>query len=54
MKAATIRQHCVWAILHAGQAVKNRVWSNRYRGLAALHAAKAVDGSDQTEFLHQG
>ncbi|RKQ95447.1 ASCH domain-containing protein [Maricaulis maris] len=54
MKALSIRQPWVWAILHAGKDVENRSWSTRYRGLVALHAAKSVDKTAHHAFLEQG
>lgn len=53
MKALSIRQPWAWAILHAGKDVENRVWSTRYRGLVALHAAKSIDADARRAFMEQ-
>lgn len=39
MKAITIRQPWVHAILHEGKNIENRSWQRSYRGWIALHAA---------------
>jgi hypothetical protein len=39
VKVLSGRQPWWWAILHAGKAVENRVWSTKYRGPILLHAA---------------
>lgn len=54
MKALSIRQPWVWAILHAGKDVENRTWSTRYRGLVALHAGLSVDREAQAAMVRAG
>jgi len=39
MKALSIKQPWVWAILHAGKDVENRSWQRSHRGWLALHAS---------------
>lgn len=43
MKALSIQQPWVWAILHAGKRVENRTWGHAYRGPLALHASKGKE-----------
>lgn len=43
MKAISIRQPWVWAILHCGKDVENRTWATKHRGPIALHASKNYD-----------
>jgi len=44
MRALTVRQPWAWAIVHAGQDVENRSWTNRYAiGTIAIHAGYGVD-----------
>ena len=38
MKALTINQPWVYAILHEGKDIENRRWQTKYRGWIALHA----------------
>jgi hypothetical protein len=40
MKALSIRQPWVHAILHQGKDVENRVWTCKFRGWLAIHASK--------------
>lgn len=40
MKAISIWQPWVWAILHAGKRLENRGWQAQYRGPILLHASK--------------
>jgi hypothetical protein len=40
MKALTIKQPWVHAILYEGKLVENRSWNTRHRGWLAIHAAK--------------
>jgi hypothetical protein len=49
MKALSIRQPWVWAILNAGKTIENRVWSTNYRGPVLIHASK---GMARTEYEH--
>ena len=39
MKALSIKQPWVWAILRAGKDIENRSWQRSYRGWIALHAS---------------
>jgi hypothetical protein len=39
MKALTIKQPWVHAILHEGKDVENRSWTRKFRGWLAIHAA---------------
>lgn len=48
MRALSIRQPWLWAILHGGKTVENRDWSGcEYRGPILLHASK---GCGKAEF----
>jgi hypothetical protein len=40
MKALTIKQPWVHAILHEGKNIENRSWQRNFRGWIALHAAQ--------------
>jgi hypothetical protein len=51
MKALSIRQPWVWAILHAGKRIENRCWYTRYRGPILLHAAQGMTRSDYFDFV---
>ena len=42
MKALTIRQPWLWAILYAGKDIENRTTNWKYRGQILLHAAKGM------------
>ena len=47
MKALSIKQPWVWAILNAGKDVENRTWTTKHRGWIALHAsAKPMPATD--------
>ena len=47
MKALSIKQPWLWAIICAGKNVENRSWKTKYRGWIALHAsAKPVPLGD--------
>ena len=50
MKALSIRQPWVYAILHLGKRVENRTWYTPFRGTFAIHAAKKW-GRDEKEDL---
>ena len=50
MKALSIRQPWIYAILHLGKEVENRTWDTKYRGPLLLHAGKAMS-SDDYEFI---
>ena len=50
MKALSIRQPWIYAILHLGKEVENRTWDTKYRGPLLLHAGKAMC-SDDYEFI---
>jgi hypothetical protein len=50
MKALTIEQPWVWAILNAGKDVENRSWQTKYRGWIALHASKSAQRLDDVDF----
>src|ERR1700690_1312991 len=39
MRALSIKQPWVWAILNAGKDVENRTWTSKHRGWLALHAS---------------
>jgi hypothetical protein len=39
MKALSIKQPWVWAILNAGKDIENRSWKTSFRGSIALHAS---------------
>ena len=41
MKALTICQPWVWAIIHANKRVENRTWYTDYRGPLLIHAGKS-------------
>jgi hypothetical protein len=41
MKAITIRQPWVWAIIFAGKDIENRSWYTKYRGPFLIHAGAA-------------
>lgn len=54
MKALSIRQPWVWAILDAGKDIENRDWSTNIRGTIAIHAAKGMarhEWDDAREFM---
>lgn len=51
MKALSIRQPWVWAVLHAGKPVENRCWSTRYRGPILLHASAGMTRAEYGDFL---
>jgi hypothetical protein len=42
VKALSIRQPWVWAIVHAGKDIENRTWWTPYRGPVLIHAANAA------------
>ena len=47
MKALSIKQPWVWAILNGGKDVENRTWTSKHRGWIALHAsAKPMPATD--------
>lgn len=46
MKALSIRQPWVWAIMHAGKRIENRDWYCGYRGPILLHASKWWDAHE--------
>lgn len=43
MKALTIKQPWIHAILHEGKHIENRSWPTSYRGFLALHASAKPD-----------
>ena len=45
MKTLSLKQPWLWAILHAGKRIENRVWNTKYRGPILLHAAKGCSRS---------
>lgn len=51
MKALTIWQPWVWAIMHAGKRLENRGWYCHYRGPILLHAAKRYDPQEIVETM---
>ena len=42
MKALSIQQPWLHAILHEGKNIENRPWQNSFRGCIALHASQKV------------
>jgi hypothetical protein len=40
MKALSLKQPWLWAVLHASKLVENRRWNTHYRGPILLHASK--------------
>ena len=50
MKALSIKQPWVWAILHAGKDIENRSWPTNFRGRVVIHAGKNAD-PDGYKFL---
>jgi hypothetical protein len=40
MKALSLRQPWLWAVLELGKTIENRRWNTKYRGPILLHAAK--------------
>ena len=46
MKALSIRQPWVWAILHAGKRIENRKRRTHYRGTILLHASQGMTVDD--------
>jgi hypothetical protein len=56
MKALSIRQPWVWAILNAGKRVENRDWKPRnpglrFRGDFLIHASAGMTRSEYSDFL---
>lgn len=53
MRILTVRQPWAWAIIHGGKDVENRVRNiaGSYRGLVAIHAAKAMAKTDYRSYL---
>ena len=43
MKAITIKQPWVYAILHEGKDIENRSWQRSFRGWIAIHASAQPD-----------
>lgn len=41
MKALSIKQPWVYAILHEGKDIENRSWQRHYRGWVAIHASQS-------------
>lgn len=50
LKALTIRQPWVHAILHLGKDVENRSWATSYRGPVLIHAAKGMTRAEYQQF----
>jgi hypothetical protein len=48
VKALSLRQPWLWAVLELGKTIENRRWNTHYRGPILLHAAK---GCTQTELV---
>ena len=46
MKALSIRQPWLWAIMHAGKRIENRDWYCGYRGPILLHASRYYNGQE--------
>ena len=46
LRALTIREPWAWAISEGHKLVENRTWSTAYRGLLAIHSAKAKPTRD--------
>lgn len=53
MRALSIRQPWVWAILHAGKLIENRHWHCHYRGPVWLHASKWWNEREVRECLQE-
>lgn len=51
MKALSIRQPWIWAILYAGKPVENRCWPTRHRGEILLHASAGLTRAEYRDFL---
>jgi hypothetical protein len=56
MKALSIRQPWVWAIIHAGKDVENRDWTERnpnlrFRGPFLIHASAGMTRGEYRDFL---
>jgi hypothetical protein len=49
MKALSIRQPWLWAIIYCGKDIENRSWSTKYRGPVLLHAAKGMSDDEFDE-----
>lgn len=49
MKALSIRQPWVWAILHAGKRIENRSWWATFRGRFLIHASKGCTRAEYDE-----
>lgn len=52
MKALTIRQPWVHAILHLGKRIENRSWAPTFRGVFALHAGKSCREEEYLDALY--
>lgn len=50
MRAISIRQPWIWAILYAGKRIENRSRNCNYRGPILLHASKGMTRSEYNEF----
>jgi len=51
MRALSLRQPWVTAVLRLGKNVENRKWNTHYRGPFLLHAAKGMTQEDQDDAL---
>ena len=52
MKALSIKQPWIWAILHIGKDIENRDWPTRFRGTIALHASKEMTRDEYQDALY--
>src|SRR5262245_29717412 len=51
MKALSLRQPWLWAVLELGKVIENRRWNTRFRGPVLLHAAKGCTVDECVEAL---
>lgn len=47
VKALSIKQPWVYAILHKGKDIENRTWQSHFRGWVAIHASKTPRTGDR-------
>lgn len=53
MKALSIRQPWVWAIIHGGKRIENRDWYCSYRGPILIHASKWWQPGEASAVMRQ-
>jgi hypothetical protein len=51
MKALSLRQPWLWAVLELGKTIENRRWNTKYRGPILLHAAKGCTAKECDDAL---